>query len=487
MENNIRFRNHISIVLEAALRSIWAIIFVLLGSFISDMGEMDEMQMGLEVWILLGVLAGVVVISLIWQCVIWARTYISIQENTLVIERNTWNRKKNTIGLKNISNVNLEQNLIEMLLGTCKVKLDTNSLSTANQTDVNIVLKKKDADAFRRMILEKTETEALVKEEKQDISTEQKRFVSDMDDIVMHGVFSINILSVVVLLATMVGVVLLWREMAQQGDSVLEILVTVLMAVWFLGGMVWNIINGFIKYIDFKIERIGDKVFLSYGLLKKVAYSIPVDKINAVRFTQTALARMGGRYMVEIINVGMDDDENETHSFFLPYAKKEKIEEQMRMLLPEFEGCMGIQEERQPKCIWLIWLPVVIIYLTIVGTGIGAVAKYVPELIVPAIIAVAALGSILLLVKIAEYFTIGCAVHEKFLKVVSGCFGKRSLFVKYDKIQFVTAKQNVIAKHFHVQKGTIHLLAAVKNRVHTLPYFYEKNMERLKEYVLKKR
>lgn len=486
MENNIRFRNHISIVLETALRSMWTVIFILVGSFISDMDEMSQAQIGEEVWILIGILVGVVLISLIWQCVAWARTYISIQDNTLVIERSILGRQRNTIGIKNISNVNLEQNLLEMLLGTCKVKLDTNSLSTANKTDVKIVLKKKDAEAFRQMILQKTETGAEIKEEEQDVPEEEKRFVSDMDDIVMHGVFSINIFSVVALVAAIVGVVFLWGEMEQHGEMVVEILMTILMIVWFLGGMLWNIINGFIKYLEFKIERKGDKVFLSYGLLKKVAYSIPVDKINAVRFTQTALARMGRRYMVEIINVGMDDDENETHSFFLPYAKKEKIEEQMSMLLPEFAGCMEIQEERQPKCIWLIRIPAVVIYLAIIGIGIGIIAEYVPELVVPALIGSGGLSILLLMVQLAEYFTIGCAVDEKFLKVVSGCFGKRSLFVKYNKIQFVTARQNVLAKHFHVQKGTIHLLAAIKNQVHILPYFQEENMEQLKEYILKK-
>mgnify|MGYP000034238020 FL=1 len=70
-----------------------------------------------------------------------------------MIERNTWNKKKNTIGLKNISNVNTEQNLLEMLLGTCKVKLDTNSMSTSDKTDVKIILKKAEAEQFRLYVM----------------------------------------------------------------------------------------------------------------------------------------------------------------------------------------------------------------------------------------------------------------------------------------------------------------------------------------------
>ena len=42
-----------------------------------------------------------------WQFIVWSKTYISIYDNTIVIERNTLNRKKDTIGIKNISNVNM--------------------------------------------------------------------------------------------------------------------------------------------------------------------------------------------------------------------------------------------------------------------------------------------------------------------------------------------------------------------------------------------
>lgn len=478
MENNIKFRNHISIIFESTVRAVWALVFVFIGSFLSDVDTINETQNALDVWIFVGVFVVVLLVCIIWQYVVWAKTYVSIQENTLVVERNTWNRKKNTIGIKNISNVNLEQNLLEMLFGTCKVKLDTNSLSTANETDVKIVLKKKDAEKFREFLVQKTEAEWAVHTE-EDVC-EEKKFISDMDDIVMHGLFSINIISVVILVVAIVAAVFVWNDTLHNKRGIMEVLITVFMIFWFLGERLWSIINGFIKYLDFEIERKGDKIFLSYGLLKKVTYSIPVDKINAVRFTQTMIARLGRRYMVEIINVGMDDDENETNSFFLPYAKREKLERQIKMLLPEFADCLEIREERQPSCIWLIWLPALVLYLIIMGTGCAILVNYVPEMKVEAIVAIIVLGLIVLVVKTAEYFTIGCIAHEHFLKIVSGCFGKRSLYVKYDKIQFVTIKQNVLAKQFHVQKGNIHLLAAIKNQVHILPYFSEEDVERLK-------
>lgn len=485
MENNIRFRNHISVVFEKSVRLVGLIVFMFIGSFLSDIASMKSSQIGLEILILMAVIIACMVAAIAWQLVIWSRTYISIQENTLVVERNTLNRKKQTIGIKNISNVNLEQNLFQMLLGTSRVKIDTNSLSTANATDVNIVLKKRDAEAFRMFLLGKEEKQIM--EEEHMAPAQKRRLVSDLDDIIMHGFFSISLSSLVGFLVIAGFLIFALTDMIKTGEmeSIMEVIVSIFMAVWALGGMAWNIAKGFIKYADFQIERKENKISLSYGILKKVAYSIPVDKINAVRFTQTPLARMGKRYMVEVINVGMDDDETEAYAFFLPYAKAEKIKEQINMLLPEFEGCLDIKEEKQPRCIWLIWIPKVILYLVIAVAGVGILGEFVQDALAPAIIGTAIISIMLVIAKIAGYLTAGCAVDGRFLNIVSGCFGRRRLFIKYDKVQFVVTNQNVIAKHFQVQKGSIHILASIKNQVHTIPYFREKEVEKLKNYILK--
>lgn len=487
MENKIRFRNHISVIFENTMRTIGIILVIFVGNFISSMDEMEDIG-GDAIYLVL-VLVGVLAFLFVWQWIVWAKTYISIQENTLVVERNTLNRKKNTIGLQNISNVNLEQNLLEMLLGTCKVKLDTNSLSTADKTDVKIILKKRDAEAFRKLILEEPDAEP--KQVAEQPATEERKIAAGLDDIVAHGLFSINFASLVVLVGVVAGAIAAVAELAVEDieGGILGVLFSVLVIVWILGGMLWNVAKGFVKYIDFKIERKKDKIFLSYGLFKKVAYSIPVDKINAVRFTQTAFARIGKRYMVEVINVGLDDDESEEHSFFLPYAKKEKLQESIHMLLPEFDGCMDMKEEKQPKCIWLIWIPRLFLYLGIMLAGLGIFVEVLPDaktfaFIAFALIVVGIICVILLLAKAASFLTVGCAVHNQFLKIVNGSLGKRILFVKYDKIQYITTKQNVIAKHFGVQKGEIHLLAAMKNQVHDLPYFKEEQMEMLKKHLL---
>ncbi len=493
MENNVKFRNHFSVVLENAVKGIWGIVFFFIGSFLANIGETEETRIELEVLALLGVFLAVLVCLFIYQILVWFKTTITIQENTIVVERRTLNRKVNTIGIKNISNVNLEQNVLEMLLGTWKVKLNTDSLSTANETDLAIILKKKDAEMFRQMILnrtqekEKRETEALLE------NVHSRRYVSMPEDIALHGVFSIHFLSIVILLGAVILTVAMFVNTLNDPEAgILEAMGTLFVSAGFVAGWLWNIIKNFVKYADFRIERNEDKVFLNYGILKKVTYSIPVDKINAVRLNQTFLARICKYYMVEVINVGMDDEDAEEFSFFLPYSKKEKLKNQLELLLPEFSDCLEIQEEKQPKSIWILWIPMVVIYSMIMAAVFGVSLELAWTYMGDSegfewilLGGITILSVLLLISKVGSYFTAGCNVQEEFLKIVTGIFFKQSLFVKYDKIQYMETRQNILAKCCGVERGSINILASAKNQTQIVPYCREEMMEKLRKRIIR--
>ena len=115
-----RFRNHISIILEQTGAVIAAAVVLIITQLFQSIDELTESDLSFITskgfLIFLGVIA-LLAISLVGQVLVWARTYISIEENAIVIEQGRVNKKKNTIGIRNISNINLEQNLIEMLFG----------------------------------------------------------------------------------------------------------------------------------------------------------------------------------------------------------------------------------------------------------------------------------------------------------------------------------------------------------------------------------
>lgn len=320
MESNKRFRNHISIVVEK-LGVLGGIVVAYLIANVNTLSDLVAMGMPSENLVSV-FLAGVAILMVLlfvvgYNVAVWSRTWISLVDGSIVIERNTLQKKKNTIGIKNISNVNLEQNLFEMLIGTCKVKLDTNSLSTADQTDVKIVLKKADAEAFRAEVTALLQACELVPEA--DISTvEQWDYEASTQDIIMHGLFSIR-LSVVLIAIGSTTALFVTTLLTLRHGAVAESLGSLLVNIVLFGGMalsaIRNLVMGFLKYYNFKIARRGDKLVMRYGLLKKVHYTIPVRTINGLVVRQSMSARVTGYAMAEIINIGMGDDESEADFF----------------------------------------------------------------------------------------------------------------------------------------------------------------------------
>lgn len=492
MEKHKRFRNHISIILE---RMGGVFIFVGLAVISGLMQSGEDLLEGLSLLsgsgaalpVLLAVL-GILFLILLWQYVVWAKTYISIPGNTIVIERETMNRKKNTIGIRNISNVNTEQNLFEMLIGTCKVKLDTNSLSTADRTDVKIVLRKPDAIRFKEEIL------SLM----QDSAEEQSRVMADTEaaytvraglgDMMVHGFFSINLVSVLILLGCVAGAAEVLSGALGQGlagRSLMSIAASMLVGAVFFFSALWDIMRGFFRYHNFKAGRDRDRLYISYGLTKKVNYMIPVDKINAVKLNQSLLARLAGRYMAEIINVGMGDDESEKQSFLVLYCRKSKMETYIRELLPEFSGLLDTPVKRQPSSVWFVWILPVLAYLACAAGALAASLLLLPDTWkVPAVLTAAGVTLLVFVFMVCRFFTAGSKIEKNFLKLANGYMGRRFVCIPYAKIQYVQLEQNFLGVCAGIQKGTVKMLAAAANVSQGIPYFSSEGAELLKEKIV---
>lgn len=511
----MRFRNHISIIAEQTGGLLIALLIVLVPSLLENIDEL--METGLEFmdgkWLLVNlglILFFLVVIAL--QFAVWSKTYISLQDNAVVIERNTLNKKKNTIGIRNISNINTEQNLFEMLLGTCKVKLDTNSRSTADSTDVKIVLKKADALAFKQEVTRRirdAESGAGKGFSAQQAAagapgdalrgagmmpagdaaeTEDYDVRSDLGDILQHGFFSVNILSVAVIILGIAGAVGTVFQIVGDPDAAQTLIGAasgVLVAALIVASALWDTVKDFVRYYDFRAKRRGDKIYIRYGFFKKVEYTVPVDKIQALRMKQSFVARLGKRYMAEIVNVGMGDDNDEKNSFLILYSTEAKLNEKLSALLPEFLDAAGAAVERQPSSVWAAWSVPALIYTAIVAACAAVCASAMPEYAIWAAAGAAVLEICLAAGMILKYLTEGSLAGNDFLKLAKGYFARTYLIVRYRKIQYVRFSRNPLAKACGIRKGEIHLLASSANTSHSIPYFKGNGEEIIKEGMLR--
>lgn len=510
-----KFRNHISIVIERFGTIFIGIVIVIAGSALDDLKEIIKHMDNLKEY-LADEFAGaslflvVFLITLFWQLRRWAKTYISIQGQAIVVEKNTWNRKVQTIGIKHISNVNLSQNILEMMLGTCTVKLDTDSFSTADDTDVKLVLKKEKAEWFRQTIFAIMESEnnrsgvethalngnpqtesdlykAGITDEENSKDNAETTVTANVNDMIWHGVFAINLFAILLAIGGIGGSVSSFVSAIKEGISgqnILEILSGWAVAFFIGAAAVWDTVKDFIKYYQYQIMRKGDKIYISYGLLKKVSYVIPVKRIHAVTLKQTWIARIFKRYRVELINVGMGDDDEEKDAFFLLYQRQAEVIEKMHKLLPEFAEAIELPMQKQQKMVIILKMIPAVIWAVILLAA-DQLAKEIIGAHFLWINLVCAGGWLFVLVMLAGgYVTDAFACDKKSLAVSSGVFGRETTYMHYPQIQYFSVNQNIVAKKLRVVKGNAYLLASASDSRHDLPYIQEEIVEELKEHLL---
>ena len=97
METGKKFRNHISVVAEEVWGSILALLILVFVQGLPELAETsaDDLSFLADkgLWIALG-LTVILAVLIGTRLLVWARTYIYLEDNAIVIEKNTVNKKK---------------------------------------------------------------------------------------------------------------------------------------------------------------------------------------------------------------------------------------------------------------------------------------------------------------------------------------------------------------------------------------------------------
>lgn len=482
MESN-RFRCHPSIIIERLGGTFWLIVLMLISSvddFSSALSAVAAGEVSLfEALLGMGIFFLIIVIGLVANWIVWLKTYISIDDEAIVVERNLLNRKVRTIGMKNISNINMEQNIFERIIGTYKIKLDTNSSTTANETDVQIILSKEKALWFKNevMLRMKGETEEAVLEEADEIMEYDVEYT--MQDILKHCLFTANPISVIFCLGVIGGLIFSMR-IANFDEEFMSSIVEILgglFAVFIVVLTVFqSLVQDFFVYYGFKAKRQGEKIYLSHGLLKKRQYTIAVDKINGIKMVAPVVSRIFGRQYVQVVCVGVGDEKNENSKILLA-EKTEDIEEKLALLLPEFDIRQPKLMKRHKCSLWKevcnIILTGIVCVVAMYFVGVRNVLEIDEVLwrVMPVTIFCAIVFASTVLGNVLRYQTAKVGLSERNLFIVNGTYGKVSVWIPYSKIQELDLTQGPLARHFGYGKGVIFILATVLDKVYLMNCF----------------
>ena len=410
-----KFRNHPSLMLEQL--GVFGVIIITF--LISSLDDLDEILGDIKnsdsttLLIIILVILAVILFRLAVNTIVWYKTWITVDETSITITKNTIFRSVNTIGLRNISNINIERNLLERILGTSTVKIDTESRSTADTTDVTILLRKDKAEALRERLLAGAtaakHTQTIAANEQLDgtagaaasvpnsgqtsdptsvpndgqisdptsvpdngqvtsanAAPNSRQVLSEVaynnKQVLTHCVYSASIISLLVCLAALIAIIAFFLKMVVFGDhsigSLIQMIPTALGGIVVIGSFVYaalrSLIGDFFRYYSFRIKRMPDHLHMEFGLFKRTSYEIPIKRISSIIVQRPVFSRISKRCFVDIINIGMGDEKEENTRLLLSIPEKH-LPELLHRLLPEFDAYFTESDTapiRPPKAIW---------------------------------------------------------------------------------------------------------------------------------------
>lgn len=499
MKEKIRMRCHFSSIFES-LWQFWAIIAVTLFNQIDTIIELvqDMKSSGIRqalaeggIWGLAVILA-VTAAVLLFQFLRWRKTWVTLDGNLIIIERNTLNRIHNTIAVENLSAVNVERNLFERIVGTARIKMDTNSMTTADKTDVSLVFREDKAIAFRQAVISRMNQakgaaaeENLAEDIRPDVVPESiaesgNVFSYGAWDMAKHSFYSMSIINLLIVMGGIASSVWYRTSEYYEPGAILEHAGAVIPVLLVFVSAAWGLIKKYIIYYNFRVYRDGDDLHLRYGLLKLKSYTVPVDKISALQIKQPTLSRIFRKYQARIVTVGVGDESSELSNLTMAVSKKELLH-QLGVLIPEFMG-EGILEGVRSEDRRGIKVRAVKSVKWILMIAAGAVVTGLWTDITAWIIACCAaglLGFIILLYGLS-HISAGWKKGEQALVLMEGCFAKNWTVCRYDKVQMLSLVAHPAARYMGIKRGSVHMLKMAAQ----MPYMEDEQAEEIAKAVI---
>ncbi|WP_333810147.1 PH domain-containing protein [Flavobacterium sp.] len=273
--------------LQKTVRALWPMLLIWLVKFDS-----------LNKFVFFGSVAGVVVlIGIISYLQYLFFTFHIDEENAeFVIQKGVLNKTRITIQLHKIQQVNINQSLIQRLVGVHKLEIDTAG-SDKKEASISAISHSLATILKERLInhsqLETTENEEKIIEEVTPIS-----FIKiGLPSLIKIG-FTSNYIKSFALIFLFFSTII--ENLQQLNTEVIDedkvtkyldtlpIITSVLIVIGFFIGLILvvNLFRTILKYFDFTIQKSKQSIILSYGLISTKNTLLNPNKVQKIKVTQ---------------------------------------------------------------------------------------------------------------------------------------------------------------------------------------------------------
>lgn len=321
-------------------RAMWPLLVVWIFKF----NELNKL------YLFLGIAGILAVVGVIAYLQYWNFTfYIDEQQDEFIIRKGVLNKTKIAIQLYKIQQVNINQSLIQKLIGVHALDVDT---AGSNKREVSIRAISHDlAIALKTKLLSEAASAVKTSETHEIVGdTAEKPFIRiSFMSLVKVGVTSNYVRSFGLIMAFFWTI---YENVQNIGatrddlDTTIDNYITTELALYsgmlfillfFAVILIFNLVRTIFKYFDFKIAQQHKSLLLSYGLLNTKSTIIKPEKVQIVALSQNWLQKKMNilNFRIKQASGNESDSENKKSAIEIPGCDTSEKESILKLLFSE--------------------------------------------------------------------------------------------------------------------------------------------------------
>lgn len=202
----------------------------------------------------------------------------------------------------------------------------------------------------------------------------------------------------------------------------------------------------YLQYGNFQISSDQELVFIQKGIFNQTNFSIPKNKINAIKLNKSPLRQWVNMVQVELVSAGSADEEESQTNVLFPFIS----ERCAKRLIPDILPAFHFQEEITKLPASALWANLLKpSYLWMIATG--AVFYFWPAYWYASPI----LLILIVISRIIEVHRSGYTLSDPFIQLERGVISTESFITRHGKIVELEVTESWVQRRFGLASLTI--------------------------------
>ncbi|WP_194190067.1 PH domain-containing protein [Clostridium chrysemydis] len=389
----------------------------------------------------------------------WRVTFLVIDGNRITVSKRGLFKKKLDFKASDIASININKNIFQRIFKTSTLKFDLNNSIESFEGKIKFVFKDELCEEVKKALLMNEDEKV-----KEDDGYKVLKSFTTPDAIIYSLIRDLNVTNLII------GILIISGTFFTGGNSNLKLSTIIFGGALLALKMAYEFIKNSLNYSNFKVYRKDDKVLLKYGFFNRKEYSFSLSKVSGIKIYKTFLGRILKKSFIEVIVVGMANDENERAAISLCIDDSE-VKGYLEEVIDDFE--VDGESIRVPKESFIYSVGKSLIIFLVLNIIAISFSKVI------ALIISVAIGVIILLIFI-EYKTDEVKIDDEKLLIKVGKVDKLERRIYIKKIQTLKIKSDIYEMHKGLRRAEITNVSDIKDLSINIPRIDESDMERIK-------